>query len=77
MSVKLLKDCAAILSTNPWPHEARILVESVGLYDGPEILYEGNMETAERVMACWNVQLGIGVKQIRRHSSLDQGKTDE
>jgi hypothetical protein len=69
---KPLKDRAAILSDHPAPFEARVVLEGDGAFDfSRPMLYSGNMETAERVMTCWNVQLGVEVARIRRYHPIE------
>lgn len=62
---KPLKDQAAIQADNPGLFEACIVLES-NRYGARTILYQGSMEIAERIMTCWNVQLGVESKNIHR-----------
>lgn len=62
---KALKDQAAFLVDNPEPYEACVVLDHVenGLH---RILFQGDMETAERVMTAWNLCLHIDTKNITR-----------
>lgn len=62
--MKPLKHQAAVISDNPAPYEARVVLEP-DQHGMRAVLYEGNMETAERVMTAWNCQLGIETKDMR------------
>jgi hypothetical protein len=64
--MKPIKDQAAVLADSPSPYEAVVVLEP-NEHGSRAILYQGNMETAERVMTCWNVQLGVDIRQVRRY----------
>ena len=63
---KPIKDQAVVLADNPAPFEARVVLEPDD-HGARPVLYEGRLEIAERIMSCWNVQLGVHTKNIHRH----------
>lgn len=68
---KAIKDQAATLADrNSSPYEATVVLEP-DEHGARAVLYQGNMETAMRLMSCWNVQLGVEEKQIKRYNPWD------
>lgn len=73
MPSKPIKDQCVTLADSPSPYEA-VLVLEPDEHGARSILYMGRLEIAERVMSCWNVQLGIETKAIARKTITDLAK---
>lgn len=77
--MKELKDQCAILSDNPSPNEARVVLEGDSYemggvtYNSRLVLFEGSLEVAERLMSCWNIQLGSPTNRLKRVTEIAEG----
>lgn len=74
--MKALKDQCALLSDNPGLYQAVVVLEEETMtspaFGAPKttgirpVIFMGDLETAERIVSCWNTQLGVPTKDISR-----------
>jgi hypothetical protein len=62
---KPLKEQCVTLVENPWMYEA-VLVLEPDEHGARPIVFQGRLEVAERLMSCWNIQLGVDTPNITR-----------
>ena len=75
--MKPLHEQCALLADQPSMFQGIVVLEGNDYGGHRHLLYEGSLEIAERVVACWNAQLNVPTSKIKHPSTMPGWKWDQ